>query len=258
MRRKLCRTFLSAAIFFGLSMTGFAGSLTLTFTNVAGTNAGGVYTGIYYGTLTSNGGTSGTMDFMCDDYQDEIKFGESWQVSTYNFGNIMAHPGGFGGVTFGANPNTSYDQQHGLSQVEAYALALHIAQSLLNNPTTPDPQASADSYAIWWLLDANMIANLSPNLGQSIYGVLLGADVWWTNFWPICQSNPLYMQACIQSLSDVTINVPVGWANMPSDRPQEFLGTNTMASTPEPVSVILMGSFLSLAGGLMSRKKRVP
>jgi hypothetical protein len=55
---------------------------------------------------------------------------------------------------------------------------------------------------------------------------------------------------CLAGLSDITIYVPIGYKG---ERPQEFLG---LTPTPEPLSVILMGTFLSLAGGVMGRKKR--
>ncbi|MGA3168986.1 MAG: hypothetical protein ABSF14_23035 [Terriglobia bacterium] len=225
MRRSLFLLFLSTAILLGLSMTAFAGSLTLTFQNVAGTNAGGVYTGIYYGTL--NGGPQ--QNFMCDDYHDHIGFGESWDVKTYNINDLS-------GVTFGTSGNVS----SGMPQLQAYAEALYIAQGLFKAPLTGDPQASTDSFAIWTLLDSTVQAPMD------ITGALSGAENWWET---ACNYGD---PTCLSGLSNVTIYVPTSWTG--ADRPQEFLGDPT--PTPEPLSVILMGSFLSLAGGVLGRKKR--
>jgi len=235
MRRNLLLLFLSTAILLGLSMTAFAGSL-LTFTGVKGTNDGGVYTGIYYGTLS--GGPQ--QNFMCDDYQDHITIPESWQVKTYSINNLS-------GVTFGNNPNPQYDHlAPGMSQLQAYAEALNIAKGLLNSPGTGDPQASVDSFMIWKLL--NNSVPVPGDISSAVSSGLAAAGGWWTS---TCDTS---LSSCLAGLSDVAIYVPVAGSQTGSDgRPQEFLG---LTPTPEPVSMILMGTFLSLAGGLMGKKKR--
>jgi hypothetical protein len=213
-------------------MTAFAGSATLTFTGVAGTNDGGVYTGIYQGTLT---GLSGTQNFMCDDYSDHISSGESWKVNTYNINDLSS-------VTFGTSGTVS----SGMPQLQAYAEALNIAKGLLNSPGTGDPQASIDSFMIWKLLN-NSVAP-PGDISSAVSSGLANANSWWVN---TCDPS---LPSCLAGLSDVSIYVPVTGSQTGSDgRPQEFLG---LTPTPEPVSMILMGTFLSLAGGLMGKKKR--
>ena len=230
MRRSLLLLFLSTAILLGLSMTAFAGSL-LTFTGVKGTNDGGVYTGIYYGTL--NGGPQ--QNFMCDDYYDHITFGESWKVNTYNINNLSS-------VTFGTSGTVS----SGMSQLQAYAEALNIAKGLLNSPGTGDPQASVDSFMIWKLL--NNSVPVPGDISSAVSSGLAAAGGWWTS---TCDTS---LSSCLAGLSNIAIYVPVAGSQTGNDgRPQEFLG---LTPTPEPVSMILMGTFLSLAGGLMGKKKR--
>ena len=235
MRRNLLLLFMSTAILLSLSMTAFAGSL-LTFTGVKGTNDGGVYTGIYYGTL--NGGPQ--QNFMCDDYSDHIYSGESWTVNTFNIENLAG--GAFGGVTFGTSGTVS----SGMSQLQAYAEALNIAKGLLNSPGTGDPQASVDSFMIWKLL--NNSVPVPGDISSAVSSGLATAGGWWTS---TCDPS---LSSCLAGLSNVAIYVPVAGSQTGNDgRPQEFLG---LTPTPEPVSMILMGTFLSLAGGLMGKKKR--
>jgi len=238
--RRFAILLFSTTILLGLSTAAFADEL-LKFTNVSGTNAGGVYTGIYYGTL--NGGSQ--QNFMCDDYSDHINFGESWAVTPTTINNLS-------GVTFHSN------FYGGLSQLQAYAEALHIAQGLLNDPTVGDPQASIDSFAIWSLLNNNVQTSgavpastgSDPNFASDVTSELASAGSWYA-------TQCLGSSSCLNSLSDVVIYVPDThfpgtWTD---GRPQEFLSLGS-TPTPEPVSMILMGTFLSLAGGMLGRKKR--
>jgi hypothetical protein len=97
---------------------------------------------------------------------------------------------------------------------------------------------------IWKLL--NNSVPVPGDISSAVSSGLAAAGGWWTS---TCDPS---LSSCLAGLSDVAIYVPTSWP--PGDgRPQEFLG---LTPTPEPVSMILMGTFLSLAGGLMGKKKR--
>ncbi|HMD84807.1 MAG TPA: hypothetical protein VKO18_08915 [Terriglobia bacterium] len=204
-------------------------------------------------------------NFMCDDYQDEIYIPENWKVNTYNIENLAGGASPF--VTFGDNSDSLYDRLGVGTQLQAYAEALYIAQGLLNSPSTPDPQASVDSFAIWTLMNNTVPA--PGDISSSVSSLLASTGTWWTN---TCDPNQSAQSTCLAGLSDVNIYVPVPGSQSVGNQPQEFLGLDPGGDeqyrpfkspdgpvgtvAPEPVSMVLMGTFLSLAGGLLSRKKR--
>ena len=262
MRPKLRHLLLSVAIFLGLSMTAFASSLTLTLTASGATSNGAVY----FGTLS--GKTDPAVEFICDNYLNPIKVGESWQVSAFNIQNLASEgaPTGKGklgrpGFYFTATSGHSLENLYsGMSELQEYAEAIWIAQSLFGNPKTPTLQATTDSFAIWTLLDHGVRSDwpLSITSGGkgslTIWGELANAAAWWNN---TCSTDET---ACLKGLSNVAIYLqePLNCGkNRPCVQPQEFFAyTPTHSTVPEPVSLILMGSFLTLAGGLTTRRRR--
>ena len=252
MRRTFRVILLSSAFFLSLSLTAFAGELNLQFTQAKGTNANGVYTGIYNGNL-GYGTPSGqsTSKFMCDDYFDHISNGEVWQVQEFNYPNLNSPVHDF---------TSASNFYGGMSESKAYWEALWLADQVLDHPNIPDPLASIDSFAIWTLLNKNVLStlpNCNPNdphcVTKSEVEIAMGlADAAW--HLDGCKHN---LEKCTDAVEGVHIYVPVGWPRG-DGRPQEFLSETCPppSPTPEPMSMVLMGSFLSLAGGLMRRKKR--
>jgi len=248
MKRTVVLIFLGMLTMLGLSApSALATEVTLDFTGVNGTNDGGVFTGIYKGTLTGGNVPNTTpSNFMCDDYQDEIYIPETWRVTTYSIENLAG--GASPLVTFGDNSNTLYNRLYVGSQLQAYAEAIYIAQGLLNSPGTPNPQASVDSFTIWTLM--NNTVSAPSDISAQVSTLLASTGTWWTG---TCDKNPSALTTCLAGLSDVNIYVPVPGSQNVGNRPQEFLG---LGPAPEPVSIILMGTFLSLASGLLGKKKR--
>jgi len=232
MRHRLFLMLLSMAILLGLSVTASAGEYTLKITALPTTKAGNDYTGIFKGVL-KYGSITENVSLICDDHGGDVYLYEpAWQVKENSINNLS-------GVEYG--PGNHFYK--GDSQLQAYAEMLWIADSMLTHPKMPGSQVSIDQFAIWDLF----IPTLAPPKGVNDSAELALAQSWWTN---TCMPNEA---SCLAGLSDLIIYTPVtpagGWPP-PYGRPQELVGT------PEPASMLLLGSFLSLAGGLLSKKTR--
>jgi len=209
----------------GLSMAAFAqGSMTLT--GVNGSNYGGDYTGLYYGTLSTPTGTLSNAPFVCDDYPHNISMGQTWAVTVFNLTNLS-------GVTY-SNP-------HGQSTLAAYAEVMWLAENLFSGTNTngsgiTDPNVL--SYAIWSIMD-------DPAAGPSGESTAItDAKNWWASLSSSCTASGTALVAC-GVVTDYNIYTPNGGAG------QEWLGP----ATPEPLSMALLGTFLTLAGLVLGKQK---
>ena len=218
MRRLFVLVFGAAALLC-ISMSAVATN-TIYYNGTTQSSYNDVGTGLYGGTLNGN-----ATNFICDDYPDHIESGESWQASQANLENLS-------GVTF---PNP-----HGQTTLAAYTEVAWLAENLfygLDNGGNNDP--STVSWAIWTILD-------DPPSGPSGTSALVtAAENWYNGLSAGCKLTPV---AC-GVVADVNIWIPTSWSSS-DGRPQEFL-----TATPEPLSLILMGTFLTLAGGLLGRKR---
>jgi len=225
---------LGLAVLFGLSMTAFADSTDILFTGVSGPNAGGVYTGIYYGTL-NNGMANAVPNspFICDDYPDEITEGDSWTATVSSLTNL-------GTTRF----MPTYLNDPSLTQIQAYSEVAWLAENLLygagtNGTTDNDPNGI--SWAIWYILDNPDMTRLDPGTLSEVNNYVTAANSWLDGLPAACRANPI---ACGDVRNIYIYTPPTGVTS------QEFLGP-----TPEPLSMILMGTFLSLAGLGVGKKK---
>jgi len=232
MKRKLSLVLLCVGVFLGLSMTALANTVTLVYKGNYGTSYGGHATGLYKGTLDG-----APIDFACDDVHDSIQFNVPWTAEVFTIQDLISGAPDLAGVMFGPSGGSN-PQQHIYepTQLQSYAEAMWIADQLLTHSASADP--NVDSWAIWTLLGG---AGL---LSQGPAGTLAEIQAAET-FWASCSST-----GCVGPLTGIDILAPVG--TYPNGKvPQEvFYGT------PEPVSMLLLGTFLSLGGGLLSRKKR--
>jgi len=236
MKHKLFLLFLSVAILLGLSMTASAGTYKLTLTAFSST-PGNSDVGPYKGTLTY-GTITDKLNIDCDDYSDKVNVGETWAVTEHGFNNLT-------GVLYG--PTHSFYSHD--SQEQAYAEALWIADELLTHPKLPAIQVVDDQYALWTLFTPftnSALVKAGVNL-PGYNAELAAAQGWWAG----CDASASAWKSCMTEISDLIIYTPV-----PGSQPRGFGPPQEFIGTPEPASMLLLGSFLSLAGGLLSKKTR--
>ena len=194
-------TFLAFAAF---PMVAMADTATITFNNdLTGANSGGVYTGIYAGTL------NGTVpaNFICDDFNDEIGGGQSWTATV----------GGDNPVTTGMFGSSVLAL--GLNQQEDYNAVTYLAEQIFANPNSPN--VSDLSWAIWSL-------NSTSAYNTNGYG--------WDN--PEVQS---LITAAIGHDTTNNGNLIV-YTPTVNGNGQEFLAQGTPTATPEPSSFCLLAT----------------
>jgi hypothetical protein len=228
----------------------FGGGYTATAGNTSTDYGAGLYSGTLSATKPSSPTGLGTYQFVCDDFDDHIQSGEYWDTNQTTIYNLS-------GVQF----NTPFNDTSITSQLQAYAEALWLAQDLLfgatNGDSTSHPSAASDagavSWAIWTIMDNPGTMTQGSGKVSDVTALMTAANSWWSGCTGTNQA------ACEHTVADIYIYTPI---NNPSDwinpvyengkavAPQEFFG-----ATPEPLSMALMGTFLTLAGLGLGKKK---
>ena len=232
MKRAFSLLFVSLAVMLGLSMTAFA-QTTITFGSASGTNYGGVYTGVYNGTLTTTttaGSTTTPELFICDDAKDEISNGQWWSANVFPLSDVGTAGNGF----FSGSPSPYTATADGIitsppyTPQQIYNSVAWLADQIFRDPTGPN--VNAQQYAIWDLMAGPSLPWTGPsNTGSWI--------TWGLNH-------------------DTYSSPKLFFATPLTTGAQEFVWDPTPPTvTPEPLSMVLMGTFLSLAAVLMGRKK---
>jgi hypothetical protein len=216
-KRILSLLFLCLAVMLGLSLTAVANDSTLYLGDPTSTITNGQYTGPYNGTI------NGTPTLLvCDDFLHTVYFDSSEQVTIASTTNPV-------GTRFpGPNSGSPDPLIQGLNQTQAFNLVTYFATQILANPGGGGP-AGVDSWAIWAIFD-NGLNGSQPSNTQAVVDAAIAAG--YDNTYN--GSLPLYV---------VDPNVNGGYG-------QEFIG-----ESPEPLSMALMGTFLTLAGLGLGRKK---
>jgi len=227
--RRLSLLFLCVVVLFGLSMTTSAQQYapnppdtTLTFIqNVGGLGIGG----IYQGTLDSN---PTVINFICAD--DTHTIGPStWPVDLYSLTNLV-NTGAYAYVGF----NPTYNSAQQAWSMEAYLEGLVIS----GYGTLDAAKITAMNYAIWSITNPNGAVSdpnsIDPGFDPAYYIGQAAAN--WQAVWNA-------------GAPGITFYVPTGTGNNPYGPPQIF------SSTPEPLSMALMGTFLTLVGLALGKKK---
>jgi len=230
-----------------LARPGFAQQqqVTITFTNpvnAPNNTDGGVYVGLYQGTI-NNGTTTTPAYFVCDDFLHDISANQYWTAnagvtkpvsSTAEFSwstngslnvtnqDLIGWVTGKGNGTLGY---ADYDLQ-GLSQQQLYGMVTYLAQQIFADPTNSKGQWGNLSFAIWSITDSAWAA-CEPNCtqGQAQWGKFSSA------YNSTVQSD-IY-SALTASLSGLYGSLNV-YTPVPTGAGQEFL------STPEPSAVVLL------------------
>jgi hypothetical protein len=195
------------------------GQQTLTLTSGVYSNPSmdGVYTGAYPFTSTVSGLPS-TISAVCDDFNDEIYVGETWQVTVTALSSL-SNSVSSGGVLFGGGSDPTYAP---LGQLQLYEEAAWLTNAMLTNPGTYS--TSDYSFAIWELMSPSATAYTA--LGSTEQGKV-------TALLNLAESS--YASG---GYGNYEILTPINGTQPSGDgRPQEFL-----VKTPESSSAVLLGA----------------
>ena len=219
MRLKTAVVFLTLSLVCLISRVSFADSLTLS--GVGGQNTDGVYVDPYLFTVTGPGGTSTLVDMSCLNFNREVSIGQSWNANPISVASI--------------SPTAVIDGESGTDFLADAYLYNQYAAAAGNAQLTSDIQ-----FAIWHIMDPTDVAAES------------GYDTNAANLAAAALAEVPILPA--STFANDVVFVPTNYTA--GSEPQLFMtDPPPPAITPEPTSLVLLGTGLLGAVGFMRRKR---
>jgi len=216
---------------------------------------GYVSTGIYTGTINSV-----NTSFICDDDLNTIHAGDVWNSYAFNLSNVATYGNGQYAIPnpFGWAKGTSIWHASGAgisSSIQYdYDMAAYLADLLLTKVYTSSATINAIQWAIWDIMD-NPASNGIADPGGACTSTYTATGPTsnscgkgWVNFAVAHEEN--YSNPYIVFYTP-TQGITSGPDKSTCNYAQEFIGL----TTPEPISMALMATFLGLAGIGLGKKK---
>jgi hypothetical protein len=214
---------LSLSLVFLVSQVSFADTLTLT--GVGGQNTDGVYVYPYYFTATGASGSETLVAMSCLNFNRDVSTGESWDASVIGVSSVT--------------PSAVIDGESGLDILaDAYLFNQYSAASD-NAQQTSDLQ-----FAIWSIMDPT---DVSGESGFDLNAQALAAVA-------------LSVAPTLPSSAFATDALYIPSGSYPNGgEPQEFMtdppAPAVVTVTPEPASLVLMGTGLFGSAILLYRRR---
>jgi len=214
-------TGLSSATTVTMQLTGFGPEL-VPGTGVTGpVTSGGVYTYPYFFSITAGSTTYTNVALLCDSYNREVWKDESWTADEVTLTSL------------------------------AVSDSRYTEAAWLFSQITSNSNAAEYNWAIWGLFDPSIVG--STNYNNSGAASVLPSNSNWTSF-----DTTGFVVYVPKNPTDAMLN-----GHSVSNLPQEYIGYNPPGttghnpppSTPEPASIVLLGSGLAAIGAKFRRNR---